>query len=140
MRPSSGSSRKTARRGCPSSRCPRPRRFGSSTTRTGWPSSPIPVNRTDDVIPPVVEAGIDGLECFHSKHTPSEAAQYLELAGRYRLLVTGGSDCHGANKGRPLIGTVKLPYAYVELLKAKAAERRPQAAPCVLRTPISTPF
>jgi hypothetical protein len=37
-------------------------------------------------------------------------------------LVTGGSDCHGQSKGKPLIGTVKLPYQYVERLKARAAQ------------------
>ena len=49
---------------------------------------------------------------------------YLELADKFKLLVTGGSDCHGLSKGRPLIGTVKLPYAHVEKLKARVAERR----------------
>jgi hypothetical protein len=38
--------------------------------------------------------------------------------------VTGGSDCHGFSKGKPLIGTVKLPYEHVEKLKAKIAERK----------------
>jgi hypothetical protein len=49
---------------------------------------------------------------------------YLELAEKFSLLVTGGSDCHGLSKGRPLIGTVKLPYEHVEKLKARAAERK----------------
>jgi len=86
------------------------------------------LNRTDDVIPSIVEAGLDGIECFHSKHSPSDTAQYLELAGFHHLLVTGGSDCHGSNRGRPLIGTVRLPYVYVEQLKAKAAQQHAQAA------------
>jgi hypothetical protein len=46
----------------------------------------------------------------------------LELADRFHLLVTGGSDCHGMNKGKPLIGTMKVPYHYVEKLRARAAE------------------
>jgi len=41
----------------------------------------------------------------------------LEIADKYNLLVTGGSDCHGMSKGKPLIGTVKLPYQHVEKLK-----------------------
>ncbi len=89
------------------------------------------LNRTDEVIPEVVEAGLDGLECFHTKHSTATAEHYLELAGRFHLLVTGGSDCHGLSKGKPLIGTVKLPYQHVELLKARAAERK--AAAAVLR-------
>jgi predicted metal-dependent phosphoesterase TrpH len=80
------------------------------------------LNRTDEVIPGMVEAGMDGIECFHTKHSTATTARYLELAGRFHLLVTGGSDCHGQNKGKPLIGTVKVPYHHVEMLKARAAE------------------
>jgi len=76
----------------------------------------------------MAEEGLDGLECFHTKHSPSMTKHYLELAGRFQLLVTGGSDCHGLSKGKPLIGTVKLPYQHVEKLKIKAAERRAGSA------------
>jgi hypothetical protein len=86
------------------------------------------LNRTDEIIPGMVEAGLDGIECFHSKHSPSTSQRYLALAEKYHLVVTGGSDCHGMNKGKPLIGSVKLPYHYVEKLKEKAAERRARAA------------
>ena len=82
------------------------------------------LNRTDDIIPDLVAAGLDGLECFHSKHSTSTAEHYLMLADQYHLLVTGGSDCHGMNKGKPLIGTIKLPYEHVERLKHKVAERK----------------
>jgi len=41
--------------------------------------------------------------------------------------VTGGSDCHGLSKGKPLIGTVKVPYELVTRLRdrvlAQAVER-----------------
>ena len=86
------------------------------------------LNRTDEIIPVMVEAGIDGLECFHTKHSPATTEIYLELADRFHLLVTGGSDCHGLNKGKPLIGTVKVPYQHVEKLKERAAEIRSDAA------------
>lgn len=82
------------------------------------------LNRTDDVIPVMVEAGLDGLECFHSKHSTAVSQHYLQLADQYRLLVTGGSDCHGMNKGRPLIGSIKLPYQHVEKVKERAASLR----------------
>jgi len=86
------------------------------------------LNRADEAIPGMVEAGLDGLECFHTKHSTATAEHYLEMADRFHLLVTGGSDCHGMNKGKPLIGTVKLPYEHVTRLKAKAAERKAEAA------------
>jgi hypothetical protein len=75
---------------------------------------------------------LDGLECFHSKHTPAMTEYYMEIAARHHLLVTGGSDCHGFSKGKPLVGGVKLPIAYYALLKerhqTKAANPTPSAA------------
>jgi hypothetical protein len=44
------------------------------------------------------------------------------MAQHYNLLVTGGSDCHGASKGKAVIGTVKVPYSYMEKLKARRAD------------------
>jgi predicted metal-dependent phosphoesterase TrpH len=85
------------------------------------------LNRTDEIIPALVDAGLDGIECFHTKHSTKTAERYLEIADKYNLLVTGGSDCHGFSKGKPLIGTVKLPYEHVEKLKAKAESRGSKA-------------
>jgi predicted metal-dependent phosphoesterase TrpH len=82
------------------------------------------LNRTDDIIPALVEAGLDGIECYHTKHSNSLSAHYLEIAQQFKLLVTGGSDCHGFSKVRPLIGSVRLPYEKVELLQAKVAALR----------------
>lgn len=76
------------------------------------------LNRTDEIIPDLVDAGLDGIECFHTKHSTVMSERYLEIAEEYDLLVTGGSDCHGFSKNKPLIGTVKLPYAHVEKLIA----------------------
>jgi len=90
------------------------------------------LNRTDDIIPGLVKAGLDGIECFHTKHSTVMAERYLEIAEKYDLLVTGGSDCHGFSKKQPLIGTVKLPYEHIEKLfaakKNADAKRRAVAA------------
>ncbi len=86
------------------------------------------LNRTDDIIPDLVDAGLDGIECFHTKHSTAMSERYLEIADKYHLLVTGGSDCHGYSKAKPLIGTVRLPYEHVEKLKAAVAERKSAAA------------
>ncbi len=88
------------------------------------------LNRTDDVIPELVSCGLDGIECFHSRHSPSTTQHYLRVAAEYSLLVTGGSDCHGMNKGKPLIGSVHLPYERVALLKeAVRPARGPRPSP-----------
>jgi len=75
------------------------------------------LNHCDQIIPPLAMQGLDGLECFHSKHSSTQSEYYLALANRLKLAVTGGSDCHGFSKGKPLIGGVKLPAIYVEKLK-----------------------
>ncbi len=89
------------------------------------------LNRTDDIIPDLIAAGLDGIECFHTKHSTVMAERYLEIAEKYNLLVTGGSDCHGFSKRQPLIGTVKLPYEHVERLYAakKSADQKRVASP-----------
>ncbi|MDB6029052.1 MAG: hypothetical protein JWM68_5275 [Verrucomicrobiales bacterium] len=79
------------------------------------------LNRTDELIPQLVDSGLDGIECFHSKHSATDSQRYLNFATKFNLLVTGGSDCHGMSKGKPLIGGVKLPYDYVKKLKARKA-------------------
>jgi hypothetical protein len=82
------------------------------------------LNRTDDVIPDIVAAGLDGIECFHTKHSTAMSDRYLQIADKYHLLITGGSDCHGFSKLKPLIGTVKLPYDHVEKLFAAQKNRK----------------
>jgi predicted metal-dependent phosphoesterase TrpH len=89
------------------------------------------LNRTDDIIPDLVDAGLDGIECFHTKHSTVMSERYLEIAEKHHLLVTGGSDCHGFSKKAPLIGTVRVPFMYVEKLcaaKKSTDEKRRRAA------------
>lgn len=77
------------------------------------------LNRCDDLIPSFAAMGLDGIECFHSRHTGGDSERYRRLADQNGLLISGGSDCHGMNKGHPLIGGVKLPYAFVERLRER---------------------
>lgn len=81
------------------------------------------LNRTDEFIPELVAGGLDGIECFHTKHSTAMSERYLMMADKHRLLVTGGSDCHGDSKGKPLLGTIKLPYEHVAELKARLPYR-----------------
>ncbi len=78
----------------------------------------------DEYIPELVGYGLKGIEAYHSDHNTAAVKHYEDLAKEYGLLVTGGSDCHGAGKGRALIGTVRVPYEIVEKLKTKSEEIR----------------
>jgi len=88
------------------------------------------LNHTDEVIPGLVALGMDGIECYHTRHSTSASQHYAALAEQHGLLVTGGSDCHGMNKGRPLIGAIKLPLDYVRRMRAKVVERKSHRAMC----------
>lgn len=85
------------------------------------------LNRIDHLIPALVASGLDGLECYHSKHPAATTAYYLERADQLGLLVTGGSDCHGMAKGQPLMGSVRIPYELVNALQLHADQRRRSA-------------
>lgn len=44
--------------------------------------------------------GLDAIECYYPIHTPEQTEEYLRLAEKYGLYVTGGSDFHG-EKSKP---------------------------------------
>ena len=71
----------------------------------------------DELIPEFIDYGLMGLEVYYPEHTQSMINFYLNLAQKYHLLITGGSDCHGDAKPQVKIGSVKLPYELVEKLK-----------------------
>jgi len=81
------------------------------------------LSRADETIEALIRSGLDGLECFHTKHSTYMTEHYLELAEKHGLVVTGGSDCHGMSKGKPLIGSLKIPYQYVEWLEQRRSAR-----------------
>jgi predicted metal-dependent phosphoesterase TrpH len=77
------------------------------------------LDKKDYLIPKLLDLGIQGLEVFHSAHSPEDVRKYTELVEREHLLATGGSDCHGEGNGwKPLIGTVPVPYSILEQLQA----------------------
>lgn len=43
----------------------------------------------------MIKHGLKGIEVFHSTHTKEEMEYYLEIANRFNLLISGGSDYHG---------------------------------------------
>ena len=51
--------------------------------------------------------GLDGIEAYYSSYSPADEARFLRLAEKLSLLVTGGSDFHGANKLHVPLGIVR---------------------------------
>lgn len=50
----------------------------------------------------LINEGLDGLEVWHRDNPPEQRERLLAIAQRYHLLVTGGSDWHGAGKPNQL--------------------------------------
>lgn len=59
------------------------------------------------VLPEWIEAGLCGLEAYHSSHSEAVCRQLDQLARRNGLLVTGGSDCHGRPGGAEIGGHLR---------------------------------
>ncbi len=85
-----------------------------------------PVRLREDVtaiLPELRAAGLNAIEAYHSDHSPAETELYLQLAAQHGLLVTGGSDFHGAVKpeirlGAGRGGNLRIPDDLVDRLKA----------------------
>jgi len=41
------------------------------------------------------ENGVEGIEVYSSMHKPSDVSDFLKLAKKYNMIVSGGSDFHG---------------------------------------------
>ena len=46
--------------------------------------------------------GLEGIECYYSKHLIYETERLVEMAEKYNLLITAGSDFHGSEFDRNL--------------------------------------
>ncbi|MBV9268563.1 MAG: PHP domain-containing protein [Acidobacteriaceae bacterium] len=75
---------------------------------------------------PLIEAGLKGVEVYHSDHSPEDEATFLKVAERHSLVVTGGSDWHGANKPGVALGIgsgrLCLPYSMLDKMRRVQAE------------------
>jgi 3',5'-nucleoside bisphosphate phosphatase len=72
--------------------------------------------------------GLNAIETYHSDHTLENTQMYLELAEKYQLLVTGGSDFHGTVKAGVELGTgrnrsLAIPADLVKRLKESLGNR-----------------
>lgn len=55
----------------------------------------MPPEELDQFVGHLKSCGLEGIEVYHSDHTPEMVKEYLRLAEKYDLLITGGSDYHG---------------------------------------------
>lgn len=72
---------------------------------------PYQMNLTDDKLDSLVKQltdwGLDAIECFYPKYTARQQSFYENLAEKYHLQQTGGSDFHG-EKVKPDVQLARL--------------------------------
>jgi predicted metal-dependent phosphoesterase TrpH len=72
------------------------------------------------LIPQLVQAGLDGVEVYYPEHTPEQQAELRDIAARYNLVITGGSDFHALDdRSHAQLGSVDVPEDTLEKLKAR---------------------
>ena len=77
----------------------------------------------------LIDVGLQGIEVFHSEHSPANTAEYAQLAQRLDLIPTGGSDFHGENKPNIRLGSgidsnISLQYRFLENMREMCAARQ----------------
>lgn len=89
------------------------------TDSNGIPVMAHPGNcHKDEVIPQLVNAGLKGIEVYHSDHTSHQRKHYKQIAEKYKLIATGGSDYHGPNVIHNItIGNATCDITVVDQLK-----------------------
>lgn len=76
----------------------------------------------DALLPTLVAAGLAGIEVYYGQYDDATIAHLLDLAHRFQLIPTGGSDYHGPGiHPTPLGGQPALPAEALEQLRAAAA-------------------
>ncbi len=77
-----------------------------------------PGNRvSQSLIRRFIRAGLDGIEVIHPSHDDQTQQMLKEIARKYGLLMTGGSDFHGFRGHQNVFGNFIIPYKVVEQLK-----------------------
>lgn len=71
----------------------------------------------DSLIEQLIDDGAVGIEVWHPDHSPACQQQLYDMALQRRLLMTGGSDCHGHQRSSLQIGKCGCGQKEVQQLK-----------------------
>lgn len=81
--------------------------------------------REREMIAAFCDAGLEGIEAWHSDHSPADTGRFLALGRQFDLAVTGGSDYHGEAKPGVRLGTgrngnLAVPRTVLDHLRKRA--------------------
>jgi predicted metal-dependent phosphoesterase TrpH len=82
--------------------------------------------KLDVLLQNLLKIGLAGIEVYYPGHSPQQIRQYTELANKYGLLMTGGTDFHGTITPQIKMGSGKgtlfIPYQLYEKLRGAHAQ------------------
>lgn len=84
------------------------------------------------ILDELVPLGLEGIEAYNTGATGDDIDWYITQARRRGMIVTGGSDFHGIEKGEVQIGrgrgNLSIPYTCVEEIRERLAARKRASA------------
>ncbi|MFO7611305.1 MAG: PHP domain-containing protein [Clostridia bacterium] len=63
-----------------------------------------------------MDMGLGGIEVFHTDHDEADTVKFLKAAKKNNLVITGGSDFHGANKENAFLGLPQVDDSFYRRL------------------------
>lgn len=80
---------------------------------------PLTIDDSEAMIIKLKSAGLVGIEAYYKDYTAGEIRNLVNLADKYNLIATGGTDYHGLDDGSEvMIGGAEVPVESVERLMA----------------------
>jgi predicted metal-dependent phosphoesterase TrpH len=75
------------------------------------------------VVRDLKEKGLDGIEVYYPEHSDGQKTLYRDMAKKYGLVISAGSDFHGLNKDEPDLGEgyggKEVTYGLLEAMRAR---------------------
>ena len=86
----------------------------------------LPDAELKEYLKSLIPYGLDGVEGYYSDYTPDMQQRYQAMAKELGLVISGGTDYHGANKPHLSIGrgrgNLEIPYSVLDGLKQRHKE------------------
>jgi 3',5'-nucleoside bisphosphate phosphatase len=85
---------------------------------------PLTTDSWVDLIQELLPVGLMGLEAFYNNYAPDQIQDIVQVANKYNLITTGGSDYHGLDSLNEMpLGSVDVPLATVTRLLSLAENK-----------------
>jgi len=86
----------------------------------------MPDDELREYLKSLIPYGLDGVEGYYTDYTPDMEVRYRAMAEELGLVISGGTDYHGANKPHITIGKgrgeLEIPYSVLDGLRQRHNE------------------